>query len=222
MGYFSYYLVWLFLTYLVQYPPLLIGLVVLFIAQRFLPDPVVFLRSLGRIRALKRQIGANPANVTARRDMALVYLDRMQPRAALRMVDEARQRFPADAELLYLRGLAHCRLGDYENALPSLVDAVERDGRLRFGAPYLLAGDALRKLGRPEEALDAYERFLSINSSSVEGHVKLALAHRQHRDIPAAKAALGEAFDTFSQVPGFHKRRELGWWIRAWFYWLLV
>jgi tetratricopeptide (TPR) repeat protein len=216
MGYFSYYLAWIALTFVVQYPPLLVGLLVFFVARRWLPDPVVLFRTMGRIQALRRQIDANPANVTARRDLAMVYVERLRPGRALELLGEAQRRFPDDAELLYLTGLAHWKRRDAEKALAPLVRSVQIDPRVRFGEAYLVAGDALRKLGRAEEAIDAYERFVSGNTSSIEGHVKLALAHRAAGDRKSAKDALDEAFRTWSQVPGYRRRKELGWYLYAW------
>lgn len=216
MGYFSYYLAWIALTYLVQYPPLLVGLVVIFVLRRFVPDPVVLFRTMGRIQGLRRQIDANPANVTARRDLAMVYVERLRPGRALELLGEARKRFPEDAELLYLTGLAHYKRGDAASALDPLVKSVQIDPRVRFGEPYLVAGDSLRKLGRVDEAIDAYERYVKTNSSSVEGHVKLALAHRAAKDEKAAKSALGEAFSTWAQIPSYKRRKELVWWLYAW------
>lgn len=216
MGYYTYYLALIVVSMIAQYPPLLVGIVVFFLLRRWLPDPIVLWRTMGRIQALHRQIDANPANVTARRDLAMVYVERLRPGRALELLEEARKRFPEDAELLYLSGLAHWKRGDAEKALGPLVKSIQLDPRVRFGEPYLVAGDALKKLGRTEEAIDAYERFVHTNSSSVEGQVKLALAHRANRDPKAAKAALAEAFTTWAQIPGYKRRKELSWWLYAW------
>ena len=215
MGYLTYYLGWMALAYVTRHPVLLVGAVVVFLVRPWLPDPVVWLRTMGRIRALRDQIAANPANVTARRDLARMYLERLRPRKALFFLDQARERHPDDAELLYLTGLARFRSGDAEGALAPLVRAVELDPRVLFGEPYLVAGDALAKLDRHEEAADAYDRYVSSNSSSVQGHLKLAKARSRAGDAEGAKRALRESLDTFSQVPGYKKRRELGWWMRA-------
>lgn len=216
MGYFSYYLAWIALTFLVEYPPLLVGLLAIFVLRRFVPDPVVLFRTMGRIQALRRQIDANPANVTARRDLAMVYVERLRPGRALELLDEARKRSPDDAELLYLTGLAHHKKGSAEQALEPLVKSVQIDPRVRFGEAYLVAGDALRKLGRTDDAVDAYERYVATNTSSIEGHVKLALAHRAAKDEKSAKKALDEAFSTWAQIPGYKRRKELAWWLYAW------
>ena len=216
MGYYGYYLAWIAATVLLQYPPLAVGLVVLFLLRRWIPDPLVLFRTFGRIQVLRRQIAANPANVTARRDLAMVYVERLRPGRALELLEEARKRFPDDAELLYLTGLAHFRKRQPEQALDPLVRAVAMDPRVRFGEPYLVAGDALTALGRHEEAVDAYEHFVERSSSSIEGHVKLALALRRTGDRKAADGALEEAFRTWAEVPGYRRRKELGWWFRAW------
>lgn len=215
MGYWTYYLAFLVLAYLLQYPWLLGGVVVLFVLRRFVPDPFVLLRTMGRIRGLRAQVESNLANITARRDLARIYLERLRPRAALKLLDEARKREPSNPELLYLTGLARHRIGDHESALGPLVEAVQGDGRLRFGEPYMIAGDSLTQLGRDEEAEDAYERYVDSNSSSIEGHLKLARTRRRRGNRDGAKRALQEALDTFGQLPSFRRRQQLGWWLRA-------
>ena len=95
MGYFTYYLAWLALSYALHRPALMLGVLVILALRPVLPDPLVLLRTWGRIRALDRQIAANPANVTARRDLAEIWIERLRPRRALQLLDEARERDPA-------------------------------------------------------------------------------------------------------------------------------
>ena len=217
MGYYwGYYLAFILASVLFQHPILLVGVVAFFLLRRFIPDPVVLFRTFGRIQALRRQIDANPANVTARRDLATVYLQRLRPGSALTLLDEARKRFPDDPELLYLTGLAHSKRGEHDKALGPLVRAVEIDPKVRFGEPFLVAGDALSALGRSDEAVDAYERFVSSNSSSIQGHLKLAMALEKTKETEGAQKSLDEAFSTWRQLPGFQRRKQVGWWLRAW------
>jgi len=215
MGYWAYYLAVLLAYWAAEHPAVLVGLLVFFLARRWIPDPWVFLRTAGRIRALTEQIAANPANAIARRDLARIYLQRLRPGAALKLIDQARERDRDSAELLFLRGLALHRTGEHEAALDPLVEAVRRDPRVGFGEAYLVAGDALGELRRHEEAIDAYDRFLEKNSSSIEGHAKLALAHHRAGEEREARAALREAYQTWRQIPGYKKRKELGWYLRA-------
>jgi predicted Zn-dependent protease len=215
MGYWTYYLAWMVISYAMHQPWMLAGVVVFFVLRPFVPDPWLLARTWGRIRALETQIAANPANVTARRDLAVIWLERTRPRRALVLLDEARRRDPDDAELLYLTGLARVRCGDAEGALEPLVKAVGIDARVRFGEPYLVAAEALTALERFEEAEDALDRYTSMSSSSLQGWVRLADVRRRRGDKKGADEALREALQTWSQIPGYRRRGELGWWIRA-------
>jgi predicted Zn-dependent protease len=215
MGYLSYYIAVMLLSYAMRSPWMMAGIVVFFVLRPFLPDPFTLARTLGRIRRLDAQIAANPANVTARRDLAVLWLERLRPRRALELLDQARLRHPDDAELLYLTGLARLRSGDAEGALEPLVKAVDVDPRVRFGEPYLVAAEALTKLGRLEEAEDALERYTSVSSSSMQGWVRLAQVRRQRGDAPGAADALREAQATWRSVPGYQRRGQWGWWARA-------
>ena len=216
MGYWTYYLAWIAFTYAVHRPWMLVGALVFFVLRPFIPDPFVLAGTWGRIRTLDAQIAANPANVTARRDLAVLWLARLRPRRALALLDEARRRSPDDAELLYLTGVARARSGDAEGALEPLVKAVEIDPRVRFGEPYLVAAEALLTLGRLEEAEDALDRYVSSNSSSLQGYVRLAQVRKGRGDAEGARQAIREALDTWSQLPRYRRRIELGWWARAW------
>jgi predicted Zn-dependent protease len=216
MGYWTYYLAWMALTYAVHRPWMMVGALAFFVLRPFIPDPFVIARTWGRIRSLDAQIAANPSNVTARRDLAVLWLERLRPRRALELLDEARKRSPDDAELLYLTGVARARSGDPEGALGPLVQAVEVDPRMRFGEPYLVAAGALIALGRLEEAEDALDRYVSTNSSSLQGYVRLAEVRKGRGNREGARQAIREALDTWSQLPGYRRRVELGWWLRAW------
>jgi hypothetical protein len=214
-GYWTYYLGFIVLTYLLRTPWLLLGVVVFLVLRRFIPDPGVVLGTWGRIRTLRSQIEANQANVSARRDLARIYIERKRPKLAVSLLEEALQRHPNDAELLFLKGLALHRKGDHEAALDPLVQAVEADPRVGFGEPYLIAGDALFALGRLPEAEDAYARYVEANGSSIEGQLKLArtLARAGKRD--EAKRQVHDALDTYTKLPGYARRKQLGWWLRT-------
>lgn len=211
MGYLSYFL-WMIAW---RYPYLLIAIVAYFILRRWIPDPYVYLRTFGRIRALRAQVDNNAANILARRDLARLYLERRRPKAALTLLREALKRDPNNAELLHLAGVALYRTGDFEGALATLGDAVHTDARIGFGDPYLVAGDSLMGLGRFADAEQAYLQFVDANSSSVEGKVKLARARAKAGDKAGASHAVADAIQTWNQIPGFRRRGQWTWWLRA-------
>ena len=215
MGYWTYYLAMFFLSFALARPWVMVGAVVFFVVRPWLPDPFVLWSTMGRIRALKGQIAVNSSNVTARRDLARIYIARLQPRSALVLLDEARARHPDDPELLFLTGLGRLRSGDPEGALEPLIRAVEVEPRLLYGEPFRVAAEALVKLGRLEEAEDALDRYVGINSSTVEGYTQLARVRQNRGDGEGAKRAIHEALQTFAQLPGYQRRRQIEWWLRA-------
>ncbi|MEM6959934.1 MAG: tetratricopeptide repeat protein [Myxococcota bacterium] len=215
MGYWMYYLAFAALYWVVEHPLVLIPIALFVIFRRVIPDPWVFARTFTHRKRLRDQIRANPANVTARRDLASIYLERSRAKKALTVLAPALEREPENAELLYLQGVARLRSGDADGALEPLVKAANVDPGIRFGDTYRVAGDALMKLKRHEQAIDAYEHFTDQNSSSIEGWVKLSLAHRSSGEEKPAEKALGEARRTWSVLPGYKRRLEWRWRVRA-------
>ena len=215
MGYWTYYLLIMALWYLVGNPVLLVGVVLVFLLRSYIPDPYVLMRTAGHVRSLRAQIAANPANSTARRDLARVYLERRRPKRALALLNEARQRHPDDAELLFLTGLAQARTRAYEPALHSLIDAVAIDPSTGFGEPYRAAGDVLMKLERYVDAEDAYEHYVEINSSAIDGWYKLARARTKQGKAADAQLALDELRDTWRTLPSYLRRKQWVWRLRS-------
>lgn len=214
-SYFGYYLLWIFISYAMQDPRLLVGVAVLLLLRRFIPAPGALLRLFSRSRKLRAQVALNRANITARRDLAVIYLDGLRPRAAIPLLEEGLKLAPKDPELLYLSGLALHRSGRHEEALTPLVRAVELDSRVRYGLPYLVAGDALAALGRWEQALDAYEHYIDGNSSDVSAYTRLARAHANTGNSKAARDSLHEGLRTWGMLPGSMKRRQFAAYLAA-------
>lgn len=215
MGYLAYYLLFFAASWLLRYPALLLAAVGVWLFRRWLPDPYLYFKHAGHVRRLKAEIRQNADNVTARRDLAKIWLTKKRPRRAIPLVEEARRRDHESAELPLLLGKALLLAGRAEEALPLLVEAAQKSEKQMYGEAYLVAGKALRKLGRWAEAEDAFARYLSINTSSVEGRVLLACVRRELKDAAGAKQATNEALETFAAVPGFRRRAELVWYLRA-------
>ncbi len=215
MGYLPYYLIWIVAGFALRYPYLLAGALIVFLLRPWIPDPYLFLKHLRRVRMLKAQIAQNPDNATARRDLAKIWLEKRRPRRAIKLIEEARRRDPESEELLFLLGKALLLAGRPADALAPLVEAATKNERFQYGEAYLVAGRALYALNRCAEAEDAFARYVAINSSSVEGRVRLACARRELRDREGAKQATREALETFAHVPRFRQRAELLWYLRA-------
>jgi tetratricopeptide (TPR) repeat protein len=176
------------------HPSVLVIVAVALIARRWMPDPVQIVRTSGRARALEAQLALNPANATASAQLAEIRLAGWRPGRAIPLLERALTRDPKSSELHYLLGLARLRAGRPEPALEPLAEALALDPKVRYGSAYLAIGEALAELGRLDEAIDAFERYVRINTSSLEGYCKLARAR---------------------QLPRFQRRRQFRWWIKA-------
>lgn len=214
----TFYLFWLLVPTLFAvvsaHPSILLVAVIAFAARRWLPDPISYVRHAGRVRCLQQQVDINPANAVARAQLGEIWLAKRRPRRAIPMFEQALERDRTSAELQYLLGLARLRAGDAEAALPPLSEALAKEPKVRYGSAYLAIGEALAKLGRLDEAIDAFERFLKINTSSLEGYARLANARSRKKDEPGAADARKQAFETYRVLPAFQRRKQLGWWLR--------
>jgi tetratricopeptide (TPR) repeat protein len=225
MGYWSYYLLSFVLAYATQNPAAAGIAVVFWLCRGFLPDPVVWLRTMGSISRLEAQIALNPSNMVATRDLARVYLERKRAKKAITLIEQTRERMAQstrhpqgsldDAELLVQLGIARMRLDQPEAALEPLVAALAIAPDVGRGDPYLLAADALRKLRRWEESEDSLDRFMAKNQSSVQAFVKLAHVRAKQKNEDGAGAAISTAKQTWRVLPAFKRRHEWPWFLAA-------
>ncbi|MBX3192766.1 MAG: tetratricopeptide repeat protein [Labilithrix sp.] len=225
MGYWAYYLISIMLAYATQNPAAAALALVFWLCRGFLPDPVVWLRTMGRISKLRSEIELNPSNMMATRDLARLYLERKRPKKAIELIEKTRQRMAQstrhpqgsldDAELLFQLGRAKLDAGQAEAALEPLVGAVAISPEVGRGDPYMVAAEALMSLGRWEEAEDSLERFLEANQSSVKAYVRLARVRAKRRDAAGSKSAIDEAKKTWGVLPSFKRRHEWPWYLAA-------
>lgn len=234
-SYAIYYLTTILLSYGMR-SPWLLGLLVAFVLLRdVLPDPHALLRALLRMGTLKRRITTNPSDVPAHRDLARIYLDVRRPGAAAQLLAKARERAPKDRELAHLHGIALLATRKTEEALAALGQAagVGPDGKLSSVDPHrrgdwgrsstqtadimLLAGTALERLGRLDQAEDALLAASEFNSSAIAPLVRLAALRAHRGDREGAGAALRDVRKTWSQLPGYARRHQWGWRVRGFF-----
>ena len=218
-GWGSYYLFWIVAPVLIaavsSHPEVLLVVVVGLVARRWLPDPFLALRYGARIRSLQVDVASNPGNITARRALASLWLERRRPGRALPLVEQALIRDPTSPELLYLRGLSQLQLRQSAPAFDSLLAVVHQDPGFRYGEAYLRAGDALMALGRWDDAEEALDHYLKINSSSVEALCKRARVRKARKDDDGARQARLELREVWRALPSFQRRKQLGWYLRA-------
>jgi len=215
VGYLGYYAAWVLLSYGLRQPWLLAGIIGFYLLRRFIPTPGALFGGAGKVGRLRRQVELNRANVTARRDLATIYLNLLRPRRAFDLLEEGLALSPGDAELTYLSAVALHKLGRHEEALARLLAAIDKDSRLRQGHPYFVAGETLLALGRFDDATDAFDRYLDFNSSDVAAHTLQARAYAGAKNASEAKRWLSAGITTWYGLPGAHKRKQFGAYLAA-------
>jgi tetratricopeptide (TPR) repeat protein len=220
MGCGSYYLFWLVaplvLSIVTRHPVVALVAVAGFLLRRWLPDPFVFFKYSRRIARLESDIAANPHNAAACRELALIFLQTGRPAKAIPLLESALKREPDSPDLLYHYGRALLGGSRCQEAADQLAAANACDGRIAYGDAHLRAGDALTRLGRLDEAEQAFQRAIQVNGSSVEARYKLGSVRALKRDRDQAKAAFLDARATYRQLPGFQKRKTWLWALRSW------
>jgi tetratricopeptide (TPR) repeat protein len=220
-GWGSYYLFWIVapavLAAVSSHPEFLVVIVIGLVARRWLPDPFLILKHRSRVRALQIDIDTNPSNVTARRDLAKIWLEKHRPKRALPLLEQAIARDPSSLELLYLSGLSHLLAGDNERAVEALVAVTHRQPNFQYGDAYLRAADALIALGRWDDADDALERYARINSSNIEGRVKRLRVCKARKDADGTRRAMADLRDVWRSLPSYQRRKQFGWYVRGYF-----
>jgi tetratricopeptide (TPR) repeat protein len=218
-GWGSYYLFWIvapaLLAAVSSHPEFLAVIGIGLIARRWLPDPYLILKHRSRVRALQVDIDTNPSNVTARRDLAKIWLEKHRPKRALPLLEQAIARDPSSLELLYLSGLSHLLAGDNERAVEALVGVTHRQPSFQYGDAYLRAADALIALARWDDADDALERYARINSSNIEGRVKRLRVCKARKDTDGMRRASADLRDVWRSLPSYQRRKQFGWYVRS-------
>lgn len=218
-GWSTYYLFWLVvplvLAIVTAHPAVLVIAVVGFLARRWLPDPIQWLRHARRTEALESQVRLNPTNSVARRELAMIWIDKRKPARALPHLEAARQRDGDDLELRMLEGQAQALAGQHAEAVTTFEAVTAREPKFRYGAAHRARGDSLAALGRWPDAEGAWRDLLRANSSSVEAHVKVAKARSRQGDGPGADAERQAARALYRELPVFQRRQQRWWYVRA-------
>jgi tetratricopeptide (TPR) repeat protein len=204
------------LTTVVSERPELLAIPILaLLLYRWLPDPALYIAKFSRLRRLKSRILQNPQDINARRDVAMIYIAQRRPKKAIAALQPAFERGQDTGDARLLLGKAYYQCGDYERCAELLLAGAEAQPKLAYGEPLLVAAEALHKLGRVDDAIATFERYLKINTSSVEGFYRMAAAMKDKADADAAKRLLQQAVRTYAELPGFLRRRQLSWYLQA-------
>lgn len=196
----SYYLFWFLgpavAALLLAHPAILLLVPVALVARRWIPDPWLAVKYAGRVRSIDADVRANPDNITARRNLAVIWLEKRRPQRALALLEQALKRDPEDIELHHLRGIALLGARRWEASVDELLEVLRREPRFRYGEAYLRLRRAHRpsSLGRGRGRADQLHRGQPLQrGGSVQaggGARRSRRRRRRGRGVPAGPRRL--------------------------------
>lgn len=220
----KFYLLWYLLPFAASWalsnPIYATVLVLVWFFRDRLPDPWFRFRMWRRAVGYRRDLAANPANLSAQEGLMEAYLALGQRKKAEttalalieRMVSEKPRRGTPESEALAWYCVARAR-GASEGALDAIIRCVDLSPGFRQGEPYALAGTVLESLGRFEQAEESYERWTECNRSSLAGHRGLSRVRVKLGRSADARKAIDEGLSVYRSLPGFRRARERRDWL---------
>ncbi len=124
-------------------------------------------------------------------DLAAVWRQLGKPENALRVMQLARERFPATTRIEYESGITYAELGRMREAADAFSRAVELEPR--YWPAWRNLGRARMKLGDYPAAVRAYERAFSIQDLGPKGHLELGRAYAGAGESAKARRELEKA-----------------------------
>lgn len=220
-------MLFILLTWLIGNPwiAILILLAVLyFIDRRYIGVfPSIFrpYKRYRNISKLRQQLSLSPFDVSAKRELARLLLERKKYKEALALLEEVRDYSESSAEYWDDLGSATIGLGRLDEGEAMILQAIRLNERVRYGQPYLTLALAFKE-ANPEKALAYVGKYGEIQSSSSEACYLLGSLYRSLGRKEEATQAFQESIAVYRSLPKFKKRHERKWAVRSYFSSLFV
>lgn len=198
---------------------ILILVIYYFVDRRYiglLPSITKPFKRRSRMGQLRRQIYLNPHDTPAKHDLAEAYIEVRQYRSALRLLEELPKHMQDSPDVLYDTGLCKLSLGDIDAGESLILNALEKDAKLRHGEPYLKLAAGVAE-SSPQRAAEYLSTFQQLNVSSCESYYRLGQLEQYFGNPDKAKEAWRNCRETYRALPRFRRRVERKWAIRAFF-----
>lgn len=218
----SKFMILVFLSWLTGSPllALLILLVIVyFIDRRFIgifPSISKPFRHSRNISRLRQQISLNHFDVSSKRELARLLLERRKFTEAYNLLLEVQSSSESSAEYWNDLGTASLGLGRIEEGEELILRALHLNDHVRYGQPYVHLASAFRTID-PQKALQYAAKFGEIQSSSSEAFYLLGVLYQSLGQKEEAKRALDESIAIYRTLPKYKKRHERKWALRSFF-----
>ena len=141
----------------------------------------------------RRIVATHPNSVMAYNELARAYLHEAQPQDALRIIETARERWPAEPRLAAQAGRAYAMIGDLgpaQRELSTAVAAMPQQAAIRY--EYALVLD---RTGAASEAVAELQQILESHPSFLPAYRALTLIYRAEGRHAEEETILRKALD---------------------------
>lgn len=173
-------------------------------------------RRLRGISLLRQQLALNHHDISAKRDLARLLLERKKYSEAYKLLQEMESSSEESSEYWDDLGNAALGLGQVEEAEVHILHALQLNERVRYGQPYLRLA-AVYQNKDPEKSITYAEKFSLIHSSSSEAYYLLGNVYQSLNRKDEARKAYTESISIYRSLPKYKKRHERKWALRSWF-----
>lgn len=191
---------------------LVLLIILYFLDRRFigifpnLGKPLKRMRSISRLR---QQISLSPHDVSSKRELARLLIERKGYSEALRLLEDVLPYSEDSAEFWADYGLGALGKGDLASGEERILKAFSINERVRYGQPYLKLAAAMKSKDS-DKAIGYAEAFRRIQSSSSEAYYLLGTVYQSLGRKEEAKAAYEESGYVYRQLPKYRRRQERG------------
>jgi len=167
-----------------------------------------------RLSVRMRELG-NVESAHNQGKLGSLMLAHGQARQAVTHLEQAVQGEPESAEWHYRLGCASLAAGRPQQAIEPLTRAQDINPEHAYGAVQLRLGEALSKAGKPEAALEAFERFERNHGPSPESCYRRGTALRALGRKREARQTFARVHELAAQAAAFQRVSNRGWVLRA-------
>ncbi len=193
-------------------------LIIYILDRRFIgvfPSITKPIKRLRSISSLRQQLSLNHHDISAKRDLARLLLERKKYNEAYALLKEMEPVSEQSAEFWDDLGMAAMGLGHLDEAERHLHQALELNERVRYGQSYLRLA-AIYKHKDAAKAIEYAKKYGQIQSSSSEAFYLLGTAYDSLGRKDDARKAYNESLAIYRSLPKYKKRHERKWALRSW------
>jgi tetratricopeptide (TPR) repeat protein len=147
-------------------------------------------------------------------ELGQLYLDDGDFAKARACYDRSIAQRTDSVDPFYRRGVAEIELGDFAAAVADLQRAIDSDPAYDFHRGIGLLAHAYAQTGQAEKAALLFQQATAISTSS-ETYYNYALFLQAQGRTGEARQWVQKIIDKRATMPGYQKRRERGWFRKA-------